>query len=133
MKRFFILLAFLPINAEAQNLGCYIDAGTLNAYGATFLCNESVAHPALDTCGFNFAGDVAAFGGSLAESCKDNRAEIDDLRNQVGYYFANWSACGDTNNQIRGAIGFWEGLTHYYEGLTGRLRAKCGKKCRGVN
>ena len=139
-KILFMLAMVLPIKAEAQSLGCYIDSGTLNAYGGAFLCDLSVAHPVLSTCGGNFAKDVAAFGNSMAEACEEefnNRlqkaAELDDALNGQAYYFANWSACGNTNDQIRGAIGYWEGLTHYYEGLTARLRSKCGSKCKKVN
>lgn len=73
--------------------------------------------------------------GSLqtcAASLSSCRAERDEYFDDAFFYQAHHKACGDTNDQIRGAIGYWEGLAHYYENLAARLRAKCGRGCRKI-
>lgn len=132
MRKLVILLALLlPGTVWAEAVGCYIQADN------PFQCSNHVIN-----CTGNFAQDTFNLGGPIADVCQNFTVALDGFQQAIdgwtqcnsdsAFYVSNWKACGDTNKQIKGAIGYWEGLTHYYEGLTARLRAKCGKKCRNL-
>lgn len=152
MKKLLLLALILsPAVANAQSLGCFIDTGTLNLYGALFLCGQAQAYPT--ACASTHAANLSAFGEEMAKFCdiiNDDENQLSNSLNQCNsslnqasasqsYYFTQWSACGDTTKQINGAIGYWQGLATYWNGLynqqTNRLAAalsKCGKKCKGL-
>lgn len=163
-----LTVAFLltPAIASAQQLGCYIQAPFLSIYNLYGLCAVN-AYP---SCGSSHANNFAAFGSALASTCDECNATTDSLvqcntslnkviddynklvaksNNCIDQYqakFSDWSACGETVNQINGAIGYWKGLAEYWNGLYGRqlttqsqtgdlvarLRARCGTKCRSI-